>query len=96
MKGAADRNPALMAQYEQLRCDALRRGALATHGLGLALLLRQGMTAWIRAWSEGANNVRGPSPSPLRLPAPLPSEVRSQLTLILASLLTRPRQQSHP
>jgi len=27
---------------------------------------------------------------------PLPSQVRSQLTLILVSLLTRPRQESHP
>jgi hypothetical protein len=88
--GGADRQRSLLAQYEQLRCDALSQGGLAPHGLGLALLLRQGMTAWIRAWSKCANDDHTSSSCTVRLAAPLSSEVRSQLTHILANLLTRP------
>jgi hypothetical protein len=96
MSRCTDRNPALIAQYEQLRCDVLNRGAVSTHGFGLALSLRQGMTGWMRACAECASDIRRPSASPLRLAVPLPPEVHSQLTLIVASLLTRPRQERYP
>ena len=91
MSGCAGRHPALIAHYEQLRGDVLRRGI---PGRGLALFLRQGMMAWIGAWTECATDLSRPSPSPLA--APLPTEVRSQLTLILASMLTRPIQERRP
>lgn len=90
MSGSADRNRALIARYEQLRGEALGQGGPPAHGLGLALLLRQGMSAWIRAYSEWVNDSQSSSPSPVRLAAPLPSEVRSQLTLMLASMLACP------
>jgi hypothetical protein len=96
MSRCTDRNPALIAQYEQLRCDVLSRGAVLTHGFGLALFLRQGMTGWMRACSECASDIQRPSASPLRLAVPLPPELHSQLTLIVASLLTRPRQERRP
>jgi hypothetical protein len=88
-----DGNRELTAQYEQLRADALNRSA---HGFGLALFLQQGMTAWMRAWSECANAPKPPSASAVPLAAPLPSAVRAQLTLILASMLTRPLQEARP
>lgn len=96
MSGCTGRNPALIAQYEQLRCDVLSPGAVLTHRFGLALLLRQGMTGWMRACSECASDIQGPSASPPRLAVPLPPEVHAQLTLIVASLLTRPRQERYP
>jgi hypothetical protein len=89
----ADDHGKLTAQYEQLRGDALNHSG---HGFGLALLLQQGMTAWMRAWSEWTNAPPTPSPSAAPLAAPLPAAVRAQLTLILASMLTRPRQEARP
>lgn len=94
MSGSADGNPALIAHYEQLRRDALDRAGQPARGFGLALLLRQGMTAWMRAWSEGTSAIRPRLACPVA--APLPSAVRSQLTLILASMLIRPVQETRP
>jgi hypothetical protein len=86
----------LIAQYEQLRCDALSRGAVSTPGFGLALFLQQGTSAWMRACTECATDSHRPSVAPLPLAVPLPPAVRAQLTLIVASLLTRPQQERHP
>jgi hypothetical protein len=86
----------LTARYEQLRGDVVDRVGLPAHRFGLALFLRQGMTAWIRAWSEWTNEPQTPSAFAVPLAAPLPSAVRAQLTLILASMLTRPRQEARP
>lgn len=83
----------LIARYESLRGEAL--GQSGPPGLGLALLLRQGMSAWIRARAEWVNDLQPPAPAPVQLAAPLPSEVRSQLTLILASMVTRPLGERH-
>jgi hypothetical protein len=93
VSGGADGKRELTAQYEQLRGDALNRSA---HGFGLALFLQQGMTAWMRAWLEWTNAPQMPSASAVPLAAPLPSAVRAQLTLILASMLTRPLQEARP
>jgi len=86
-------NGQLTAHYEQLRSDALNRTG---HGFGLALLLQQGMTAWMRAWSEWTNVPPSPSASVAPLAAPVPAAVRAQLTLILASMLTRPLPEARP
>src|SRR5207245_788496 len=40
----------LAAHYEQLRRDAMGRSTSGGQGLGLALFLRSGMTAWMEAW----------------------------------------------
>ena len=96
MSRCAHHDPVLIAQYEQLRCDALSLGAVSTPGFGLALFLRQGTSAWMRACAECATDSHRPSAAPLTLAVPLPPEARAQLTLIVASLLTRPRQERHP
>ena len=96
MSGSADGHRALTAQYEQLRGDALNRAGLPAHGFGLALFLRQGMTAWMRAWSECTHELQTPAASAVPLAAPLPAEVRAQLTLILASMLTGPLEETRP
>ena len=85
----------LTAHYEQLRGDVVNHAGPA-HGFGLALFLQQGMTAWMRAWSEWTNAPQTPSAATAPLAAPLPSAIRAQLTLILASVLTRPLQEARP
>ena len=96
MSGSADGHRALTAQYEQLRGDALNRAGLPAHGFGLALFLRQGMTAWMRAWSEWTSEIPAPVACSVPLAVPVPLAVRSQLTLILASMLTRPLEEIRP
>jgi hypothetical protein len=42
----------LFEQYEQLRSLALGESFAQTHGLGLALFIHKGMTAWLEAWAN--------------------------------------------
>jgi hypothetical protein len=56
-------------------------------GLGCALFVRRGMTAWMQAWSECIP--RG-EPSPRSQPdvnATIPSDVRPQIATLLASMI---------
>lgn len=72
----------LTDDYEALRKDAL---AGCGRGHGLALLLREGMAAWIRAWSCAP----GPAPGvarPVRAEPGLPAGVRSEVVSVLASM----------
>lgn len=41
-----------MPHYEDLRRHVLGEGVGSVGGLGVALLMHQGMLAWMRAWSE--------------------------------------------
>ena len=51
--GAQSRStPDLTEQYEQLRREAATRSEHESNGLGLALFLRRGMTAWMQAWAQ--------------------------------------------
>ena len=77
--------PDLVDQYEALRTIALGHAVAGPAPRGLALVLRQGLPAWITAWAHYA--AAGPStPSPPssvdRLPAPVPA-----LHLEIATLL---------
>lgn len=45
---------ALVRSYEELRAATLAATSAASHGHGLALLARSGMTAWMQAWSNCA------------------------------------------
>jgi hypothetical protein len=81
-----------VVRYEQLRNDVLSQSAGG--GFGLILLLRQGMTAWMRASAVALTPVPSPagkSVQPLNAVSPLPSDVRSQAAVILAGILL-----SHP
>ena len=75
------------ARYEQLRSDALHRGTSVSSGIGLAVFLREGLTAWMRACGSvltpSANQVTQSSP----VSSLLPCDVRTQTVLILAGML---------
>jgi hypothetical protein len=83
-----------VVRYEQLRNDVLSHAA--SGGFGLILLLRQGMTAWMRASSCALTPVPPParkSVQPWNALSSLPCEVRSQAAVILAGiLLSHPRE----
>lgn len=81
------------ARYEQLRSDALNRGSDVSSGVGLAVFLRQGLTAWMRA----CGSVLTPSANQVAQPAPvssLPFDVRTQTVLILAGMLLGHRSEA--
>jgi hypothetical protein len=70
----------------------MRRPAHGGGGLGLALFLRRGMTAWMQAWSECAE-VETETCSISGAKETIPMEMRSQLTALLAGMLLSLQQQ---
>lgn len=76
---AAAKGRVLVDRYEELRRQALGGGG---HGwrLGLAVLHRQGLVAWIHAWDDIA--CLSASPPPARVP----STEDSQVVAVLASM----------
>ena len=72
---------ALREGYETLRDEALKGRA---HGLGLALLLREGMAAWIRA---GERAIPEPVPCRSSRAGPgLPDGVHGEVATVLAEM----------
>jgi hypothetical protein len=75
-----------VTRYEQLRGDALSRGHGIASGVGLTCFLRQGMMAWMRAFSRAVT----PPARELVQSSPvnsLPCEVCTQAILILTGIL---------
>ena len=68
-------------RYEQLRSHALD-GEPSAFRLGLALLERRGVTAWVRAWGSIAH----PEPAPRLQPASATAQVGDALVSALASM----------
>ena len=79
----------MLADYEQMRgtvLDPLCTGMVTLQGL--ALFLRQGMAAWMGAWS---NCMSEPAHAPDRAATPtpplLPQSIQAQLAMILAGMI---------
>jgi hypothetical protein len=73
------------AHYEQLRNQALGAGSGAR--VGLTLLLRQGMAAWMQTGACVTPPPAGGAAPPGNTCSPLPDQVRSQVAVILASIV---------
>jgi hypothetical protein len=93
--GPADHTdgPEQVARYEDLRCQVVGHGA--GHRLGLALFHREGMKAWLDAWStyttrdarplrEGSDN--HDQVKPLRLTGDVGDIVRLVASMAMATL----------
>ena len=76
----------LVSRYEDLRLEALGRGGLS-RGLGLAVLLREGMGSWIELWSKCV-----PPPKSMREGSTgtsahsVPPELHGEIASILAGM----------
>jgi hypothetical protein len=77
------------ADYEQLRGSAL--GKSEGRGIGLALFLRHGMAAWVHACSCGTPPPANDTVPPTATISSLSADVRSQATVILASIILNRR-----
>lgn len=85
--GQEKRNDDWVTYYEQLRNDTLSRPAGHPPAPGLALFLRKGMTAWMRAWSCCMPK---PVPETASLLGAAPTwsvDIRTQIATILAAMI---------
>jgi len=78
--------------YEQLRRDAL--GRTGSGSVGLTLLFRQGLVAWMQGCSCGASPPTRDPVAPANAFLPLPTAVRSQAAIILAGILLHSRPET--
>ena len=82
--------------YEAVR-RAVREGARGDRDLGLALLMRRGMAAWIQAWSRCAAPPAPSHPSVARDMLAFPPGLRGDVTRLLVTMaLTTTRPEVHP
>ena len=85
-----------MVDYEALR-RAVREGARGDRDLGLAVLMRRGMAAWIHAWSRCAAPPVPSHQSTARETPALPTGLRGDVTRLLVTMaLTTTRTEVHP
>jgi len=84
----------LATHYEQLRRHAL--GTSSSASVGLVVLLRQGLAAWIRACSCSTLSPARDLVTPLHTVDALPADVRSQAAVILAGILLISRPEATP
>jgi hypothetical protein len=77
---------ALRAGYEQLRSDALGSGGGPYRGFGFALLVREGLAAWVLACRESVPASQRPAQSSGSPQASPPAGLRAELTMILAAM----------
>lgn len=81
------RNPEIVASYERLRKDVLDAAQPLAAAPGRVLFQRQGMAAWMRAWTGCTKEpVIEPDSAPVSLP-PLSQGLRAQVAMILAGML---------
>ena len=78
--------------YEQFRRDAL--GRTSSGSVGLTLLFRQGLVAWMQGCSCGASPPTRDPVAPANAFLPLPTAVRSQAAIILAGILLHSRPET--
>lgn len=72
--------------YEELRKQALGTGVKNQGGLGLALLMRQGVKSWMDAWPRRAPEVSvRPFPEPSREEI-VPLDLRAEVVMILTGM----------
>jgi hypothetical protein len=87
---------AAAADYEALR-RAVLDGSRGDRDLGLVLLIRRGMGAWIRAWSACAAAAAATDRGTRGSVAALPAGVRGEVTRLLVTMaLTAAHTEAHP
>jgi hypothetical protein len=74
----------LVAAYEELRSQAIQGGR---QGPGLALVITRGFRCWMEACSQFLANQGSRSQAPESLATPMPSRVRSEFIMLLASMV---------
>jgi len=91
-----DRHQELTAYYEELRKDALASGSQHAIMPEFGLFLKNGMTAWMQAWSPCMRNAATKTTPDSNLPTIAPdsaTDIRTTIASILAGIiLSQPRE----
>ncbi len=74
----------------------MSRPTYGGQGLGLALFLRRGMTAWMQTWSECTGNVEPATSSQPGVYETIPADMRSQIATLLAGMILSQQQEVAP
>ena len=85
MSAPQQNTPATVARYEELRQRAVARQTLAVR-LGLAVLLQQGLAAWVEQWSKMPAPMPPPGAGTVR-PAPLRDDTSTEVINLLAAMV---------
>ena len=94
MRAASQQNAsAHVVRYEELRRHAAERQILAGR-FGLAVLLRQGLAAWVEQWSKMPAPRPAPSAEKAR-PSPLPDDTSAEVIHVLAAMALSHLQEVH-
>jgi len=94
---SAERRPDHAERYEVLRAHAVADHASASRD-GLVVLLRQGVAAWMAAWSRLPASWTPPAPpaqTARQRPSPLPNEASPEVVRILAAMTLSHIQEVH-
>jgi hypothetical protein len=75
----------LTKRYEDLRRQALEGGAF-DRGLGLAMLLRQGMWYWLESWSKCTATAPAPEVSATTPVESVPAALQGEIATILTGM----------
>lgn len=88
MKQVSMRSDDIVVDYERLRNDVLDDAScVQATAPGRALFLRQGMAAWMRAWTSCPKPTVTETDSAPCSSAPLSQGLLTQVTIILAGML---------
>ncbi len=82
------------ARYEALRAYAIERHAPVSRD-GLVVLLRQGVAAWMDAWSRLPAPPVRPVQAERQRPSPLPDEASAKVVRVLAAMTLGHFQEVH-
>lgn len=85
--GGRTENGELVFHYEQLRNDAVSLSAGRTPAPGLALFLRKGMSAWMRAWKPYLATTDAATAPPPAGSLHGSFDIRAQIANILAGMI---------
>ncbi len=85
--------PAHVARYEELRGHAAKRQLLSVR-FGLAVLLRQGLAAWVEQGSKMPAPTQAPSAEIAR-PSALPHDTSADLINVLAAMALGHVRENH-
>ena len=84
----------LIAAYEDLRRQAAE--CSSSSGLGMAILLDQGMVAWMLVCSWVPSTIPDNSRQCPTAVAPFPNELRREIVLVMAAMALKQAPEVHP
>ena len=96
MNGTATSRQIWTSRYEDLRSQVMGGRRPDRGGWGLALFIRQGMIAWMRAWPKrsSADVSKGHCPpESVARAVQIPLSVRKQVTMVLATMILNGRRE---